>query len=80
MTRRRNEVEATVDAIVADVASIEARFVLQILLELVVDVSDDGLEASVIVDGIAVAGSVDDSQAETNTALFNFNLEDEKST
>ena len=61
MARWRNEIEAAVDAVVADVASIQTGFVLEILFELFVDVSDDGLEATVVIDGIAVTGSVDDS-------------------
>ena len=60
VARRRNEVEAAVDAIVANVASVEAGFVLQVLLELIVYVGDDRLEAAVVIDGIAVAGRVDD--------------------
>ena len=39
---RRNEVEAAVDAVVADVATIQPRFVFEILLKLVVNDDDDG--------------------------------------
>ena len=74
VARGRDEVEAAMDAVVADVAAIEPRLVLQVLLELLVDVSDDGLEAAVVVDGIPVARSVDDRQAETDATLLDFNL------
>ena len=58
VARRRNEVEAAVDAIVANVASVETRFVLQVFLELVVDVGNDRFETAVIIDGIAVTRRV----------------------
>ena len=74
MTRGRYKVEAAMDAIVTNVASIETGFVFEILLKLVVDVGDDGLEAAVVVDGVSVAGSVHDGEAETNAALFDLNL------
>ena len=72
--RRGDKVEATMDAIVPNVSSIEAGFVFEVFLKLIVDVGDDGLEAAVVVDGVSVAGSVHDGEAETNAALFDLNL------
>ena len=74
MSGGRDEVKAAVDAVVANVASVETGFVLQVLLELIVNVGDDGLEASVVVDGVSVARSVNNRQAETNSALFDLDL------
>ena len=74
VARGRDEVEAAMHAVVADVAAVETRLVLQVLLKLLVDVSDDGLEAAVVVDGIPVARSVDDRQAETDATLLDLNL------
>ena len=60
MTRGRYKVEAAMDAIVTNVASIETGFVFEILLKLVVDVGDDGFETTVVVYRIPVAGGVHD--------------------
>ena len=60
MTRGRYKVEAAMDAIVTNVASIETGFVFEILLKLVVDVGDDGFETTVVVYRISVAGRVHD--------------------
>ena len=60
MTRGRYEVEAAMDAIVTNVASIETGFVFKILLKLIVDVGDDGFETTVVVYRISVAGGVHD--------------------
>ena len=60
MTRGRYKVEAAMDAIVTNVASIETGFVFEILLKLVVDVGDDGFETTVVVYSISVAGRVHD--------------------
>ena len=60
MTRGRYKVEAAMDAIVTNVASIETGFVFEILLKLVVDVGDNGFETTVVVYRISVAGRVHD--------------------
>lgn len=47
MASRINEVEAAVDSVVNDVATVEAWLVLQVALELVIDVLDNRLEAEI---------------------------------
>ena len=78
VSRRGDKVEATMDTIVPNVSSIEAGFVFEVFLKLVVDVGYDGLEAAVVVDGVSVAGSVHDREAETNAALFDLNLRERR--
>lgn len=45
MSERRDEVEAAVDAIIHDVSAVQAALVVQVTLELIVNVGDDGVEA-----------------------------------
>lgn len=45
MSERRDEVEAAVDSIVHDVSAVQAALVVQVTLELIVDVRNDGVEA-----------------------------------
>lgn len=45
MSEWRDEVEAAVDAVIHDVSAVQAALVVQVALELVVDVGDDGVEA-----------------------------------
>lgn len=45
MSERRDEVEAAVDAIIHDVSAVQAALVVQVTLELIVDVGNDGVEA-----------------------------------
>lgn len=51
VSKRRYEVEAAVHPVVHDVSSVQAALVVQVLLELIVDVLDDGLEAARETDG-----------------------------
>ncbi len=67
---RAHEVEAAVDAVVGDVAAVEAALVAEELLELGVDVLDDGPEALGGVDGVAEAWRVHDGQAQFDAALL----------
>ena len=59
MTRGRYEVETAMNAIVTNVASIETGFVFEVLLKLIVDVGDDGFEATVVVYRVSVTRGVD---------------------
>lgn len=45
VSKRRDEVEAAVDTVIHDVSAVQAALVVQVALELVVDVGDDGVEA-----------------------------------
>ena len=58
MAGRVDEVEAAVDAVVDDVASVESALVLQVLLVLVVDVLDDVLEAETQRSGLGLQRDV----------------------
>lgn len=44
VAERGNEVEAAVNSVVNDVSAIQAAFIVEITLELVIDVTDDGAE------------------------------------
>lgn len=47
MASRVDEVEAAMDSVVDNVATVEARLILQVALKLVIDITDDGLEAGI---------------------------------
>ena len=71
MARRRDEVETAVDARVLDIPlSLRRQLLPQICAVLVLDVLDDRVPAAVVVDEVAVAGCVDDVEAEAHTVLF----------
>jgi hypothetical protein len=70
VSRRRNEIEATMNSIIDDVAAIQSALVAQESLELIVDVLNDRLETVGVVDGVTVSGSIDDRQSKLNTPLF----------
>lgn len=67
-----DEVETAVDAGILDVAiALSGELLAQVGGVLVLDVLDDGVPASVVVDQVAISGSVDNVQAQTNTVLLN---------
>jgi len=72
VTSRLDEVQAAVDASILDVAvALGGELLAQVGRVLVLDVLDDRVPASVVVDQVAVSGSVDNVQAQTNTVLLN---------
>lgn len=62
VAERRDKVEAAVNAIVHNVASIQAALVAQESLVLLVDVFQNRAETIRIVNGVAEAGRVDDGE------------------
>lgn len=71
MTGRRNEVQAAVDAGILDVPlALRRELFAEVGAVLVFDVLDDGVPAAVVVDEVAVAGRVDDVQAEAHAVLL----------
>jgi len=71
VARRLNEEEAAVDARVLDVALALGRELLaQVRRVLILDVLDDGVPAAVIVDQVAVAGGVDNVEAQAHAVLL----------
>lgn len=44
MAQRGDEIEATVNSVVDNVSAIEAAFVVEVALKLVIDVADNGVE------------------------------------
>lgn len=73
MAERWNEVETAVNAIVDNVAAIEAAFVTQKSFVLFVDVSEDGTEAVGIIDGVTETGRVHNRQSQLDSAFFDLN-------
>ena len=63
MASGRDKIEATVNAVVGDVASVESAFVVQIPFELRVDVFQNRLVALAVVDRVPVARRVYHRQA-----------------
>ena len=70
MSKRRDEIEAAVDAIVFDVLAVQAALVLVVLVELLVDVRLDRLPAVLRRQRVVVAGRVDDRQTQLDAALL----------
>ena len=71
MARRRDEVQTAVDARVLDVAlPLRGQFLAQVRAVLVLDVLHDRVPAAVVVDQVAVAGRVDDVEAQTHAVLL----------
>lgn len=63
MTERRYKVETAVNAIVHNVASVQAALVAQEALVLLIDVLEYGTKAVGVVDGIAESGCVHHRQS-----------------
>lgn len=73
VTRGLNKEEATVDSRVLDVPfSLRSELFPQVGRVLVLDVLDNGIPASVIVDLVSVSGGIDNVQAQTNTILLDY--------
>lgn len=71
VTRGLDEEQTAVDASVLDVAlTLSSELLSQVGRVLVLDVLDDGVPASVVVDQVAVAGGVDNVQAQPDTVLL----------
>ncbi len=72
VARRADEVEADVDAavVVHGEVPLNLQLLLQEGLELAVDVVEDGAEAVLLVDLIAVADGVDEGELEVDVALL----------
>lgn len=72
VTRRLDEEEAAVDASILDISLTLGRKLLsEIGGVLVLDVFDNGVPAAVVVNEIAVSGSVNNVEPQTNTVLLN---------
>lgn len=71
VARGLDEEEAAVDAGVLDVAlTLGSEFLAEVGRVLVLDVLDDGVPAAVVVDHVAVAGGIDNVEAETDAILL----------
>lgn len=71
VTSRANEVQAAVDAGILDVSlTLSRQLFPQVCAVLVLDVLDNGVPAAVVVDKVAIAGSVDNVQAQTDAVLL----------
>lgn len=71
MTRRLNKEQAAVDACVLDVAlALSGELLSEVGRVLILDVLDDGIPASVVVDLVSVARGVDDVEAESDAVLL----------
>ena len=73
MSKGQDEVEAAVQPVVHNVPMVQAALVVQALLELLVNVGDDGLEAVPTVDGVTIARYVYHCQLQLDPSLFNLN-------
>lgn len=71
MARRADEVQTAVDAGILDVAlTLGGELFAQVCGVLIFDVLDDGVPAAVVVDEVAVAGCVDDIEAEAHAVFL----------
>ena len=71
MTRRLNEEEAAVDAGVLDVSfSLGSEFLSEVCRVLVLNVLDNWIPASVVVDLVAIARGIHNVQPQTDTVLL----------
>lgn len=72
VTRWLNEEQAAVDASVLDVAlALGGELLSEVGRVLILDVFDDGIPASVVVDLVSVARGIDDVEAESDAVLLN---------
>ena len=67
---RLNEKDASVDAVVDNVHTIDVVLGIQVSIETLLNVVDNGAPRLVVVDKVAESRSVDDSQAKTDTGLL----------
>ena len=70
VTGRLDEVDARVDAIVDDVHTIDLVLGVEIDVEPLIDVVDDGTPGLIVVDEITETGRVDDGQPKTDAVLL----------
>lgn len=71
MTSGLDEKQAAVDASVLNIlVAVGCEFLAQVGGVLVLDVFDDRVPAAVVVDQVAVAGSINNVKAETDAVLF----------
>ena len=71
MSSGANKVQAAVNSRVLNVAlTLSGELFPQVGAVLVFDVLDDGVPAAVVIDQVAVAGGVDDVEAEAHAILF----------
>ena len=72
VARGLDEEQAAVDAGVLEVPlTLGSEFLAQVRAVLVLDVLDDGVPAALVVDKIAIAGCVDNVQAQTDAVFLN---------
>jgi hypothetical protein len=66
-----NEVHAGMDAVVDNVHAVDLVLGIEISIEALLDVLDDGAPGLVVVDKVTKSRSIDDVQSQTNTVLLN---------
>jgi hypothetical protein len=66
-----NEVDNSVDTVVNNVHAIDLVFSLEVSIESLLDVLNNGVPGFIVVDEIAKAGCIDNCQPEANAILFN---------
>ena len=67
VSRRINEVEATMNPVVRDVATVQSRFIAKIILKLILNILHDRLKALGTIEGVSEPGCVNHSQLQSNT-------------
>ena len=67
VSRRVDEIEATMNPVVCDVATVQSRFVAKIILKLILNILHDRLKALGTIEGVSEPGCVNHSQLQSNT-------------
>ena len=70
MTSRLNEVHTGVDAVVDNVHAVDLVLGVEVGIEALLDVLDNGAPGLVVVDEVTEAGCVDDVQSQTDAVLL----------
>ena len=70
MTSRLNEVHTGVDAVVDDVHAVDLVLSVEVGIEALLDVLDNGAPGLVVIDEVTEAGCVDDVQSQTDAVLL----------
>ena len=75
MSGRLDEIHASMDAIIHNVHSIDLVFSIQVCVKSLLNVLDYGIPGFIIVNEVAKARCVNNSQAKTNTILLNISTD-----
>ena len=70
VTSRLNEIDTGVDTVVDNVHAVDLVLGIQVSIEALLDVLNDGAPGVVVVDKVTKAGSVNDSQAQANSVFL----------